>query len=311
MSEAKDQAGAPDELTPKDLSETRFARFRKKKDMPGGLWLKCESCSAMIFRKELEERGRVCPTCEFHFTLPGKERIGMVLDEGSWVELFPEITSQDRLEFKDSSPYLEKVGKAVKRTGQNEALLCGTGKIQGRELVLIVLDFSFLGGSMGEVVGEKIALGVEVAIKRKLPVVMFTGSGGARMHEGVLSLMQMAKTCAALAELNDAGGFSICVMTHPTTGGVTASFASVCDITLAEPGALIGFAGPRVIATTLKQELPAGFQRAEFLLEKGQLDRIVKRHELRPMLSRLLDYASGPKAEPLAPGAAKSISFAR
>jgi len=311
MSESKDQAGASDELTPKDLSETRFARFRKKKDMPGGLWLKCESCSAMIFRKELEERGRVCPSCDFHFTLPGKERIAMVLDEGSWNELFAEITSEDRLEFKDNTPYLEKVGKAVKRTGQNEALLCGTGKIQGREIVLIVLDFSFLGGSMGEVVGEKIALGIEVSIKRKLPVVMFTGSGGARMHEGVLSLMQMAKTCAALAELNDAGGFSICVMTHPTTGGVTASFASVCDITLAEPGALIGFAGPRVIATTLKQELPAGFQRAEFLLEKGQLDRIVKRSEMRPMLARLLDYASGPRASAPAPGAPKSISFAR
>ena len=290
----KDDARIPEA----SLSETRFSRLRKKKDMPGGLWLKCESCSSMIYRKELEEKGRVCPTCEFHFTLPGRERIAMTIDEGTWVERFAEITALDRLEFKDSSPYLEKVEKARVRTKQNEALICGTGRIEGREVVLAVLDFSFLGGSMGEVVGEKIALAAEIARKHALPLVMFTGSGGARMHEGVLSLMQMAKTCSALAELNDAGGFSICVMTHPTTGGVTASFASVCDITLAEPGALIGFAGPRVIATTLKQELPAGFQRAEFLLEKGQIDRIVKRSEMKQVLARLLDYASGSKVAP-------------
>ncbi len=290
----KDDARIPEA----SLSETRFSRLRKKKDMPGGLWLKCESCGSMIYRKELEEKGRVCPTCEFHFTLPGRERIAMTVDEGTWSERFAEITALDRLEFKDSSPYLEKVEKARVRTKQNEALICGTGRIEGREVVLAVLDFSFLGGSMGEVVGEKIALAAEIARQNALPLVIFTGSGGARMHEGVLSLMQMAKTCSALAELNDAGGFSICVMTHPTTGGVTASFASVCDITLAEPGALIGFAGPRVIATTLKQELPAGFQRAEFLLEKGQIDRIVKRAEMKQVLARLLDYAGGSKVAP-------------
>ena len=289
----KDDARIPDS----SLSETRFSRLRKKKDMPGGLWLKCESCSAMLYRKELEEKGRVCPTCEFHFTLPGRERVAMTIDEGTWQERFAEVTSLDRLGFKDSSPYLDKVEKARARTKQNEALICGTGKIEGREIVLAVLDFSFLGGSMGEVVGEKIALAAELAIQQHVPLVIFTGSGGARMHEGVLSLMQMAKTCAALAELNDAGGFSICVMTHPTTGGVTASFASVCDITLAEPGALIGFAGPRVIATTLKQELPAGFQRAEFLLEKGQIDRIVKRGEMKQVLARLLDYTKGSRIE--------------
>ncbi|MCY3001783.1 MAG: acetyl-CoA carboxylase, carboxyltransferase subunit beta [Planctomycetota bacterium] len=290
----KDDARIPES----SLSETRFSRLRKKKDMPGGLWLKCESCGSMIYRKELEEKGRVCPTCEFHFTLPGRERIAMTIDEGTWSERFSEITALDRLEFKDSSPYLDKVEKARVRTKQNEALICGTGRIEGREVVLAVLDFSFLCGSMGEVVGEKIALAAEIARKHALPLVIFTGSGGARMHEGVLSLMQMAKTCSALAELNDAGGFSICVMTHPTTGGVTASFASVCDITLAEPGALIGFAGPRVIATTLKQELPAGFQRAEFLLEKGQIDRIVKRAEMKQVLARLLDYAGGSKVAP-------------
>jgi acetyl-CoA carboxylase carboxyl transferase subunit beta len=279
------------------LSETRFSRLRKKKDMPGGLWLKCESCGQMIYRKELEERGRVCPACDFHFTLPGRERIAMLLDPDSWREEYADLHTIDRLKFHDQIPYLEKVKKAESRTGQAEALLCGSGEIEGRPLVLAVLDFSFLGGSMGEVVGEKIALAAELAAKQRVPLLIFTSSGGARMHEGVLSLMQMAKTCSALAEFNDKGGFSICVMTHPTTGGVTASFASVCDLTLAEPGALIGFAGPRVIATTLKQELPAGFQRAEFLLAKGQIDLIVRRGDLRPMLARLIDYGRGPRVK--------------
>jgi acetyl-CoA carboxylase carboxyl transferase subunit beta len=279
------------------LTETRFSRRGKKRDMPGGLWLKCENCGQMIYRKELEEKARVCPACEFHFTLPGKERIALVLDEGTWNEQFTDVHTLDRLQFQDQVPYLDKVKRAEERTGQAEALLCGTGAIQGREIVLAVLDFSFMGGSMGEVVGEKIALACELATKLRRPLLMFTSSGGARMHEGVLSLMQMAKTCAALADFGDQGGFSICVMTHPTTGGVTASFASVCDVTLAEPGALIGFAGPRVIASTIKQELPPGFQRAEFLLEKGQLDRIVRRSDLKSLLARLLDYAAGTKVQ--------------
>ena len=287
------------EVQPADaaLSETRFARLRKKKDMPGGLWLKCERCGQMIYRKELEEKGRVCPACDFHFTLPGRERIAMLLDAGSWDERFPDLHTIDRLKFHDQIPYLEKVKKAESRTGQAEALLCGLGAIEGRAIVLAVLDFSVLGGSMGEVVGEKIALAAELATAKKMPLVIFTSSGGARMHEGVLSLMQMAKTCSALAGFKDEGGYSICVMSHPTTGGVTASFASVCDLTLAEPGALIGFAGPRVIATTLKQELPTGFQRSEFLLAKGQIDAIVRRSELRPMLARLLDYGRGPRVK--------------
>ena len=288
----------------KRLGETRFSRLRKKKDMPGGLWLKCESCGQMIYRKELEEKNRVCPSCDFHFTLPGRERVEMLLDEGSKVEHFAELTSLDRLQFIDKVPYLEKVEKARQKTGQNEALICCSGTIEGRGVVLCVLDFSFMGGSMGEVVGEKIALGCELARERRVPLVIVTSSGGARMHEGVLSLMQMAKTSAALAEFNDAGGLSICVMTHPTTGGVTASFASVCDLTLAEPGVLIGFAGPRVIASTIKQELPSGFQRAEFLLDKGQLDMIVRRSDLRTTLARLIDYGHGPRVEAASNGAA-------
>lgn len=293
--------GAPQPAGPgadPSLSETRLGRFRfaKKKDMPGGLWLKCENCGQLIYRKELEEAGRVCPACSFHFTLPGRERIRMVLDEGTWNEHFADLTALDRLGFTDKIPYAEKVAQAAKRTGQNEALLCGTGAIEGRPVVLAVLDFGFLGGSMGEVVGEKFALACDLARREGLPLVCFTSSGGARMHEGAVSLMQMAKTCSALQSLGEVGGMSICVMTHPTTGGVTASFAAVCDLTLAEPGALIGFAGPRVIAATLKQELPAGFQRAEFLLEKGMLDAIVPRSAMRTTLARLLDY------DPLARG---------
>jgi len=288
-----------DEPTPDKSSEGRLSKFRKKRDMPGGLWLKCESCQQMIFRKELEEKARVCPSCGFHFTLPGKERIRLVADEDSYQERFAELTTLDRLGFEDKIPYGEKVARTIAKTGQNEAMLVGLARIHGRRIVLGVLDFSFLGGSMGEVVGEKVSLAAELAAKEKVPLVLFTSSGGARMHEGVLSLMQMAKTCSALASLNDAGGFSVCVMTHPTTGGVTASFATVCDITLAEPGALIGFAGPRVIATTLKQDLPPGFQRAEFLLDKGMIDMIVHRNELRDVLKRLIDYGRGPHVEPL------------
>lgn len=281
-------------------SGPKRSRLRwKKKEMPGGLWLKCESCGQMIYRKELEEKGMVCPACEFHFTLPGRARVKMVLDEGTFHEEFAQLTAQDRLNFKDSVLYAEKVKRTVERTKQNEALILGTGAIEGRPVVLAVLDFSFMGGSMGEVVGEKVALACDLARKRREPLVIFTSSGGARMHEGMLSLMQMAKTSAALASLNEAGGFSVCVLTNPTTGGVTASFASVCDITLAEPGALIGFAGPRVIATTLKQELPPGFQRAEFLLEKGQIDAIVRRREMRGTLAKLIDFGArawgGPK----------------
>lgn len=291
--------GLEDELSGEGLGpagegDERAGRLRwKKREVPEGLWLKCESCTQMIYRKELEDKGNVCPACGFHFTLPGRSRVEMLLDEGSFEERFSELTALDRLHFVDSVPYSEKIKKTVKRLGQNEALICGLGRIEGRRVVLAVLDFSFMGGSMGEVVGEKVSLAADLARRERVPLIIFTSSGGARMHEGMLSLLQMAKTSAALATYNEAGGFSVCVMTNPTTGGVTASFASVCDLTLAEPGALIGFAGPRVIASTIKQELPPGFQRAEFLLEKGQIDAIVPRHELRSTLARLIDFGQG------------------
>ncbi|HPF15040.1 MAG: acetyl-CoA carboxylase carboxyltransferase subunit beta [Planctomycetes bacterium] len=291
----KDNKGKkqPDEEPIPEQGGSRLSRLRfRKRDVPGGLWLKCESCESTIFRKDLESKGFVCPKCGFHFTLPGSKRVEMTMDEGTWEELYADLSSLDRLNFTDSVPYAEKIARAEKRAGQKDALICGKGEVKGRPCVLAVLDFSFMGGSMGEVVGEKISLAADVARRERLPLVLFTSSGGARMHEGMLSLMQMAKTCAALASLNDAGGFSICVMTNPTTGGVTASFASVCDITLAEPGALIGFAGPRVISSTLKIDLPPGFQRSEFLLGKGQLDALVTRSELPSVLARLIDYGT-------------------
>ena len=295
---SNDGAGEKDPSGAKEPGRKR--RLWKKKDMPGGLWLKCESCGDTIFRKELEEKLMVCPACNFHFTISGPQRIEMLLDPGTWDERFAELSALDRLEFTDKVPYSEKIAKTASRLGRQEALMCGFGEIEGQRLVLAVLDFNFMGGSMGEVVGEKISLAAELAMTNKLPLVIFTSSGGARMHEGMLSLMQMAKTCAALHKLNERGGFSICIMTNPTTGGVTASFASVCDLTLAEPGALIGFAGPRVIATTLKQELPKGFQRAEFLLEKGQLDAIVGRPEMRAKLKSMIEFGrrAWERAEP-------------
>jgi acetyl-CoA carboxylase carboxyl transferase subunit beta len=270
-----------------------WTRFGKKKDMPGGLWIKCESCKSMLFRKEFEAKRRVCGSCGYHFTLPARERIDLTADPGSFKELHTKLEAEDRLHFVDRVPYAKKIKATQKATGEKDAMVVGTCRVKGFEVVLGVLNFTFMGGSMGAVVGEKVALAVELGIKLRRPVILISCSGGARMHEGPLSLMQMAKTCGALARLNQVGGFSISVMTHPTTGGVTASFASVCDVLLAEPGALIGFAGPRVIATTIKRELPKGFQRSEFLLGRGQIDRIVTRDKMRDELARLLAYAVG------------------
>jgi acetyl-CoA carboxylase carboxyl transferase subunit beta len=284
-------------MTEKDKSAEdpmEWSRLGKKRDMPGGLWLKCENCHQMIFRKELEARHRVCPSCNFHFTLPARDRIEITVDPDSFEELYRDLVPQDRLKFVDQLPYPAKIQKAQEKSKQTEAIIAGTAMVKGRPVVMSVLDFGFMGGSMGEVVGEKVARCCEVAIETKRPLLIFTSSGGARMHEGAVSLMQMAKTCGAIARLQRSSGFSISVMTNPTTGGVTASFASVCDIVLAEPGALIGFAGPRVISTTLKQELPKGFQRAEFLLEKGQIDAIVSRDRMREDLARLLTYYQPP-----------------
>ena len=265
-----------------------WARFGKKKDMPGGLWIKCESCGAMLFRKEFEQRHRVCGTCGYHFTLPARERIALTVDAGSFEELWRDLMAHDALGFNDRVTYAEKLVQTKQKTGESDAIVCGLGTVKGVPCALGVMNFQFLGGSMGMVVGEKIARLCELALEKRLPVVLFACSGGARMHEGAISLMQMAKTCGALQRLNAARVPTISILTHPTTGGVSASYATLGDVILAEPGALIGFAGPRVIKDTTKQTLPAGFQTSEFLLKHGLIDQIVSRTEMRDRLRDIL-----------------------
>ncbi|MEQ8767602.1 MAG: acetyl-CoA carboxylase, carboxyltransferase subunit beta [Planctomycetota bacterium] len=269
-------------------------RFRKKKEMPSGLWLKCDTCGAMIFKRDMEKKFKVCPECDHHFVLNSAERIELLIDEGTWEETHADLTATDRLHFVDKVPYTDRIEKTVEKTGMNEAMVIGSGELGGRKIILGILDFSYMGGSMGVIVGEKVTLAIEHAEREKLPLLLIISSGGARMQEGALSLMQMAKTCNALARFDTAGGLYISVLTHPTTGGVIASFAPMADVVIAEPGALIGFAGPRVIQTTLKQDLPPGFQRSEFLLEHGQVDRIVSRDQMKDEIGMLIDLMKGP-----------------
>ncbi len=264
----------------------------RKKDIPGDLWVRCPECGKTIFGKDLEERRRVCPQCDWHHPISSHTRIAYTLDPASWREFDIGMETVDALNFMDNKPYPQKLADSAARTGLKEAMRYGLGTIDGRPIVLGVLDFQFMGGSMGVVVGEKVTRAIELALDRHEPLILVASSGGARMHEGILSLMQMAKTCEALARYRESGGFFISLCMHPTTGGVTASWAMAADIILAEPGALIGFAGPRVIEGTIKKKLPPGFQRAEFLLEKGQIDGIVPRYELRETLARILSYSS-------------------
>ncbi len=265
--------------------------FRKKKDMPNGLWIRCDGCRGMIFKKTVEEGMSVCPECNYHFRIFSRDRLNLLLDENSFGEMWANMTPCDPLQFKDRITYPERVLAEQQKTGLKEAVIVGKGKIQGKEIMIGITDPSFIMGSMGSVVGEKIARIAEKATEQKLPLIIISGSGGgARMQEGVFSLMQMAKTSAAIARLHDAGGLYISILTDPSLGGVMASFASLADITIAEPKALIGFAGPRVIQETIKRTLPKGFQTAEFLLEHGFLDMITHRHDMRKELSRLLSY---------------------
>lgn len=278
-----------------------WVRFRKK-DMPGGLWGKCPRCAEMVYTKDLLANSNVCPKCAHHLPCDVDERIRFTLDPDSYIEVFEELKGVDRLNFKDKTTYGEKLEETARRVKHNEGMSIGLGRIHGREVAFGAMNFKFLGGSMGVVVGEKVTLAVELAMDRKLPLILVCASGGARMHEGALSLMQMAKTCNALARFARQGGLYISVLTDPTTGGVTASFATMADIILAEPAALIGFAGPRVIQNTIKQELPDGFQRSEFLEKRGQVDLIVSRLELRNQIARLLEYLKpepGEKATPV------------
>jgi acetyl-CoA carboxylase carboxyl transferase subunit beta len=280
----------------KKKEETGAAKESKPK-VPDGLWIKCEACKEIIYKAEVERALKVCPKCNYHFRIGAKERLALLLDPGSFKEYDARLHPTDPLHFRDLKSYRERVREAKKSTGMNEAVLCGTGKIGGFPVSITAFEFAFLGGSMASVVGEKITRAIERAIKERCPVIIISSSGGARMQEGVLSLMQMAKTSAALAKLGKAGQAFISVLTDPTTGGVTASFAMLGDIILAEPKALIGFAGPRVIEQTIRQELPAGFQRSEFLLEHGMIDMIVERKSMREVLIKLLGYLSSPPSK--------------
>ena len=260
----------------------------KKVKVPEGLWTKCPSCSEVIISKEIEKNLNVCPKCNHHFRVSARQRFDLLLDEGSFVEYDQNLVSVDFLRFKDSKSYQERINAALAKGGSKDAIICGEGRIEATPVQIAIFDFSFMGGSMGSVVGEKITRAIERALDKHTPVIIVSASGGARMQESILSLMQMAKTSAALAKLREKGLPFISVLTDPTTGGVTASFAMLGDINIAEPKALIGFAGPRVIEQTIRQKLPEGFQRAEYLLEHGMIDIIVERKDMRPTLSKVL-----------------------
>jgi acetyl-CoA carboxylase carboxyl transferase subunit beta len=264
---------------------------RPKRGVPEGLWIRCPQCKATIFRKEADARFSVCPGCEYHFLLPVQERIRQLLDSDSFEEWFTDLQPCDPLQFQDRIRYAERIQAEQAKTGMRDAAVVGKGYVRGRPVVFGVTDFAFMAGSMGSVVGEKLTRAAEAATKLMLPLIFVSGSGGgARMQEGILSLMQMAKVSAALARYDQAGGLYVSILTNPTMGGVAASFALQGDITLAEPGALIGFAGRRTIWNTVRLELPEGFQTSEFLLQHGFIDRIVHRKDLRTEVARIIDY---------------------
>ena len=263
-----------------------------RKDMPDGLWIKCDNCADIIYKKELEKKLYVCPKCDYHFRISSQQYIDIIIDPNTFKEFNRHITSSDPLKFKDARKYSDRYDAAVKKTGIKEAVVTGEGLIEKLEVIICIMDFSFLGGSMGSVVGEKISRAIDLALEKKKPLIIISASGGARMHEGVLSLMQMAKTSAKLALLAEKKIPYISILTHPTTGGTTASYAMLGDVHIAEPRALIGFAGPRVIKQTIGQDLPEGFQRSEFLLEHGFIDTIVHRQELKTRLAGMLRFFS-------------------
>jgi acetyl-CoA carboxylase carboxyl transferase subunit beta len=264
---------------------------REKRGVPSGLWMRCDDCGEMLYRKAVEQSFNVCPKCQYHMYLGAWGRIASVLDEGTFEEWDGQLMPVDPLGFNDKKPYAERLIAEQKRTGLRDAVLTGTGMIRARRVAFGVTDSAFIMGSMGSVVGERLTRLIERATEEKLPLIIVSGSGGgARMHEGIFSLMQMAKVSAALARYDEAGGLYISVLTNPTMGGVAASFASLGDIIFAEPKALIGFAGPRTIKATIRIELPEGFQTSEFLLAHGYIDRIVRRAELKSEIARVIDY---------------------
>jgi len=278
-----------------------FRREKKKIEAPPpderrvqteGLWLKCDGCRNIIWKKDLEANLNVCPRCSHHYRINARRRLEVLFDDGRYTEHDAELASSDPLQFADTKSYAERLGKAEQATGMKDAILFGEGTLAGRPLQIGAMEFDFIGGSMGAVVGEKVTRAIERSLDRRLPLVIVSCSGGARMMEGVVSLMQMAKISAALARLDDDRVPFISVLTDPTTGGVTACYAMLGDLNIAEPGALIGFAGPRVIEQTIRQKLPEGFQRAEFLLEKGFLDAVVHRKDLKSYLAHAFQFLS-------------------
>ena len=267
--------------------------FRRKKNIPDGLWKRCDGCKSVVYKKQVDEKHNVCPECNHHFRVSTQERINIILDKGSFEEYWNDMMPADPLNFKDRIKYKDRIESEQKKTNLNEAATVGKGLIEGKEVIFGVKDSTFIMGSMGSVVGEKITRAAEKARELWLPLIIISGSGGgARMHEGAISLMQMAKTCAAISRMQDAGLLFISVLTDPTLGGVMASFASQADIIMAEPGALVGFAGPRVIKETIKKTLPKGFQSSESMLKHGFIDIIAERSRLRPEISKILDYCN-------------------
>lgn len=264
----------------------------RKEGIPEGLWMRCPECGDMLFRKVVEEAMHVCPQCQYHFRISARTRIEQLVDPGSFEDMFTDVEPADPLKFVDRKPYKDRLKSERLKTGNTDAVICGRGFIKGRPIMMAVMDPEFMMGSMGSVVGEKITRTIEQAVEEKLPLVIVSCSGGARMQESTLSLMQMAKTSAALAKLDEAGGLFISLLADPTTGGVTASFAMLGDFILAEPKALVGFAGPRTIWNTIKVELPEGFQRSEFLEEHGFIDFVVHRKDLRSEIARLVDFCA-------------------
>jgi acetyl-CoA carboxylase carboxyl transferase subunit beta len=266
-------------------------RGEQKRNIPEGLWIRCDDCSQMVYRKALESNLHVCPECGHHYRIGAEERVSQLVDPNTFEPMFEDVAPADPLEFVDRKPYTERLAGAAKSSNRSEAVLCGRAFIKGRRVMLACMDLSFLMASMGSVVGERLTRTIEKAAETDLPLIIVSCGGGARMQESGLSLMQMAKTSAALARFDEAGGLYISVLTDPTTGGVSASFAMLGDVILAEPNALIGFAGPRVIEQTIRQELPQGFQRSEFLQDAGFVDRVVARKDLRTEIARIIDYA--------------------
>lgn len=279
-------------ITPqRTWTDVRTETDPRKAAIPEGLWLRCPSCTQMIYRKQMEANLHCCPECQHHFRLSATERIKQLTDPNTFEAMWQGLRPTDPLKFKDLKAYPERLAAEAVKSGVNEGCLAGTGFIKGRQVMMACLDLSFMLGSMGSVVGELVTRSIEHATERGLPLLIVSCSGGARMQESGLSLMQMAKTSAALAKYDEAGGLFISLLTDPTTGGVTASFAMLGDIILAEPKALIGFAGPRVIAQTIRQDLPEGFQRSEYLLGAGIVDRVVARPQLRSEIARIVDFA--------------------